>query len=155
MHNAVRDEGHVSHEPVVVRVPLKGIEGEVYTAFLMRGLGLEKEDLSWIAGVVGTITVIAGSLVSAWAVRRWGLRKAIWPLTVIMNRVLSCQSILQAKSTMARRLQHPAHQGILHHFQALLEGTPFEPVARLHRDFQRAKPVNTGPENLGDQFRII
>jgi PAT family beta-lactamase induction signal transducer AmpG len=51
----------------------------------MRELGLPKEDLSWIAGVVGTITVIAGSLVSAWAVRRWGLRMAIWPLTLIMN----------------------------------------------------------------------
>ena len=38
MHNAVCDEGHVSHEPVVVRVALKGSEGEVYTAFLMRGV---------------------------------------------------------------------------------------------------------------------
>lgn len=55
------------------------------TPFLMREIGVQKEDLSWLAGIVGTAASIAGSLVSAWAIKRFGLRRAIWPLTLSMN----------------------------------------------------------------------
>jgi PAT family beta-lactamase induction signal transducer AmpG len=55
------------------------------TPFLMREVGVTKEDLSWLAGIVGTAASIAGSLVSAWALKRFGLKRAIWPLTLSMN----------------------------------------------------------------------
>ncbi|MBP7125080.1 MFS transporter [Myxococcota bacterium] len=55
------------------------------TPFLIRELGVSKAQLSWLAGVLGTSASIAGSLVSAWAIRRFGLRRAIWPLTLAMN----------------------------------------------------------------------
>ncbi|HOU53770.1 MAG TPA: MFS transporter [Myxococcota bacterium] len=55
------------------------------TPFLIRELGVSKAQLSWLAGVLGTTASIAGSLVSAWAIRRFGLRRAIWPLTLAMN----------------------------------------------------------------------
>lgn len=55
------------------------------TPFLMRGLGVSKVQLSWLAGVLGTAASIFGSLLSAWAIRRFGLRRAIWPLTLAMN----------------------------------------------------------------------
>jgi len=55
------------------------------TPFLVRELGVSKVQLSWLAGVVGTAASIAGSLLSAWAIRRVGLRRAIWPLTLAMN----------------------------------------------------------------------
>lgn len=55
------------------------------TPFLMRELGVTKFQLSWVSGVFGTVASIAGSLISAWAIRKWGLRRAVWPLTLAMN----------------------------------------------------------------------
>ncbi len=55
------------------------------TPFLMRELGVSKVQLSWLAGILGSTASIAGSLVSAWAIRRFGLRRAVWPLTLAMN----------------------------------------------------------------------
>ena len=55
------------------------------TPFLLRELGLQKSQFSWINGVLGTAASIGGSLLSAWAIGRWGLRRAIWPLTLGMN----------------------------------------------------------------------
>jgi PAT family beta-lactamase induction signal transducer AmpG len=55
------------------------------TPFLMRQVGLTKGQLSWISGIAGTIASIAGSLISAWSIKKFGLKKAIWPLTLMMN----------------------------------------------------------------------
>ncbi len=55
------------------------------SAFLMRGLGVTKGQLSWLAGVVGAATTIVGAMIGAYWIRRQGLRKAIWPLTILMN----------------------------------------------------------------------
>lgn len=55
------------------------------TPFLMRELGLTKDTMSWMAGLLGTAASIGGSLLSAWAIRRWGFRNAVWPLTLSMN----------------------------------------------------------------------
>jgi PAT family beta-lactamase induction signal transducer AmpG len=55
------------------------------TPFLLRELKLEKDQLSWVAGVFGTASSIAGSLVSAYALKKYGFRKAVWPLTLAMN----------------------------------------------------------------------
>ena len=55
------------------------------TPFLMRELGISKEAMSWMAGLLGTGASIAGSLLSAWAIKRFGFRKAVWPLTLCMN----------------------------------------------------------------------
>ena len=57
----------------------------MHTPFLMRGLGIAKGDLAWMQGLLGTGASIAGSLFSAWAVRRFGLTKVVWPLTLAMN----------------------------------------------------------------------
>ena len=57
----------------------------MHTPFLMRGLGVDKLDLAWMQGLLGTGAGIVGSLVSAWAVRRFGFRRAVWPLTLGMN----------------------------------------------------------------------
>jgi PAT family beta-lactamase induction signal transducer AmpG len=55
------------------------------TPFLMRELGVTKPQLSWISGIFGTSASIIGSLISAWAIKKYGLVKAIWPLTLAMN----------------------------------------------------------------------
>jgi PAT family beta-lactamase induction signal transducer AmpG len=55
------------------------------TPFLLRALRVTTDQLAWLAGVVGTAGSIVGALLSAAAIRRWGLRRAIWPLTLAMN----------------------------------------------------------------------
>ncbi|MBI4238254.1 MAG: MFS transporter [Deltaproteobacteria bacterium] len=55
------------------------------TPFLLRELGLTKVQLSWVAGILGTIGTIAGSLIGARWISRVGLQRAIWPLTLLMN----------------------------------------------------------------------
>jgi PAT family beta-lactamase induction signal transducer AmpG len=57
----------------------------MHTPFLMRGLGVQKIDLAWMQGLLGMAASIAGSLVSAWSIRRFGFRRAVWPLTLGMN----------------------------------------------------------------------
>jgi PAT family beta-lactamase induction signal transducer AmpG len=57
----------------------------MHTPFLMRGLGIPKTDLAWMQGILGTAANILGSLLCAWAIRRFGLKRAIWPLTLGMN----------------------------------------------------------------------
>jgi MFS transporter, PAT family, beta-lactamase induction signal transducer AmpG len=57
----------------------------MHTPFLMRGLGVTKTDLAWMQGLLGTGAGIIGALMSAWAVRRFGFRRAVWPLTLGMN----------------------------------------------------------------------
>lgn len=55
------------------------------TPFLLRELGMTKGQLSWVAGILGTIGTIAGSMISAWWIAKVGLKRAIWPLTLLMN----------------------------------------------------------------------
>jgi PAT family beta-lactamase induction signal transducer AmpG len=57
----------------------------MHTPFLMRSLGLPKTDLAWMQGILGTGAGIGGSLVSAWTIKRFGLKRVIWPLTLGMN----------------------------------------------------------------------
>lgn len=53
--------------------------------FLMRELGVTRAQLGTPLGVLGTIATIAGSLLGAWAIKRYGLKRTIWPLTLFMN----------------------------------------------------------------------
>jgi PAT family beta-lactamase induction signal transducer AmpG len=55
------------------------------SAFLMRELHVTKGQLSWLAGVVGAGTTIAGAMAGSYWIKRKGLKKAIWPLTILMN----------------------------------------------------------------------
>lgn len=55
------------------------------TTFLMREVGVSKPDLAWIGGLLGSGALTAGSLTSAWAIQKWGWRRAVWPLTLGMN----------------------------------------------------------------------
>lgn len=57
----------------------------MHTPFLMRELRLTMEQLSWIAGIIGTIASILGSLISAHVIKSFGFKRAVWPLTLGMN----------------------------------------------------------------------
>ena len=55
------------------------------TPFLMRELLVSKTQLAWLSGAVGAASTVAGALFSAWWINKWGLKKTIWPLTLLMN----------------------------------------------------------------------
>ena len=55
------------------------------TPFLMRELHVTKAQLAWLAGLVGAAATVAGALLAAWWIKRTGFRRALWPLTLLMN----------------------------------------------------------------------
>lgn len=61
------------------------ILNSMYSPFLLRGLGVTKAQLSWVAGILGTAGLITGSMLAAWYLSKVGLKRAIWPLTLLMN----------------------------------------------------------------------
>lgn len=55
------------------------------TPFLMRELGVSKGQMAWLAGFVGSFAAIAGTMLGGWWIKKTGLQRAIWPLTLLMN----------------------------------------------------------------------
>ena len=55
------------------------------TPFMLRELKVSTEQYAWIAGIVGAAGTILGALWGGALIKRRGLRRAIWPLTIAMN----------------------------------------------------------------------
>ncbi len=55
------------------------------TPFLMRELRISTEQYAWVAGIVGAAGTIAGAMIGGWWINRVGLRRALWPLSIVMN----------------------------------------------------------------------
>ncbi len=55
------------------------------TPFLMRELGVTKGQLSWLSGLLGAFGAIAGTSIGGIWIKKAGLKKSIWPLTILMN----------------------------------------------------------------------
>ncbi|WP_269531517.1 MFS transporter [Chitinimonas sp. BJYL2] len=49
------------------------------------GLGLSKENVGLIYGVVGAIALTLGGLLGGWVISRHGLKKMLWPMIIIGN----------------------------------------------------------------------
>jgi len=55
------------------------------TPFLKRYLLVTNEQLAWMTGLLGLVGAIAGTSIGGLWIKKTGLKKAIWPLTLIMN----------------------------------------------------------------------
>ncbi|MCL5966162.1 MAG: hypothetical protein M1550_02930 [Deltaproteobacteria bacterium] len=55
------------------------------TPFLMRELGVTKGQFAWLSGILGALGAVAGTILGGIWIKRTGLRRAIWPLTLLMN----------------------------------------------------------------------
>lgn len=55
------------------------------TPFLMRELGVTKGQFAWVSGLLGALGSVAGTTLGGIWIKRTGLRRAIWPLTLLMN----------------------------------------------------------------------
>ena len=49
------------------------------------GLGLSTAQVGTIKGVVGVFGIVLGGLLGGWIVSRWGLRRSVWPLAILMH----------------------------------------------------------------------
>ncbi len=55
------------------------------TPFLMRELGVTKGQFAWLSGILGAVGAVVGTTLGGIWIRKTGLRRAIWPLTILMN----------------------------------------------------------------------
>jgi PAT family beta-lactamase induction signal transducer AmpG len=55
------------------------------TPFLKRYLLVDNAQLAWMSGLLGLIGSILGTTIGGLWIKRTGLRRAIWPLTLLMN----------------------------------------------------------------------
>lgn len=55
------------------------------TPFLKRYLLVDNGQLAWMSGLLGLIGSILGTAIGGLWIKRTGLRRAIWPLTLLMN----------------------------------------------------------------------
>ncbi len=57
----------------------------MFTPFFVRELGISGEQFAVLAGVVGAAGTVVGAMAGGWWIKRVGLRRALWPLTLLMN----------------------------------------------------------------------
>jgi MFS transporter, PAT family, beta-lactamase induction signal transducer AmpG len=55
------------------------------TPFLKRYLLVDNTQLAWMSGLLGLVGSIVGTTIGGLWIKRAGLRRAIWPLTLLMN----------------------------------------------------------------------
>lgn len=55
------------------------------TPFLKRYLLVDNTQLAWMSGLLGLVGSIVGTSIGGLWIKRTGLRRAIWPLTLLMN----------------------------------------------------------------------
>ena len=55
------------------------------TVFLKRELHITNAQIAWLAGIVGAFGAVLGSMMGGLWIKKQGLKKAIWPLTLLMN----------------------------------------------------------------------
>ncbi len=55
------------------------------TPFMLRELKITGEQYAWIAGIVGAAGTIIGAMWGGYLIKKMGLRRAMWPLTIAMN----------------------------------------------------------------------
>lgn len=55
------------------------------TPFLMRELGVSPGQYAWIGGIIGALGTVIGAMLGGYLIKKLGLRRALWPLTIIMN----------------------------------------------------------------------
>jgi PAT family beta-lactamase induction signal transducer AmpG len=55
------------------------------TPFMKRELKVSNAQMAWMAGMVGAAGAILGAMAGGLWIKKQGLRKAIWPLTILMN----------------------------------------------------------------------
>lgn len=92
------------------------------TPFLGRELQVSDADLAWIAGVVGAVSASLGVIAGGAWIHRRGLKRAIWPLTLLMNLNIWAYVGLAALHPDARTPAGLAAIAAVHGYEQLAAG---------------------------------
>ncbi len=92
------------------------------TPFLMRELAVTKSQMAWLAGFVGSFATIGGTMLGAWWIKRVGLKRAIWPLTLIMNVNILAYLFLSMHRPLATTEQGLAWIVLIHGYENIAAG---------------------------------
>jgi PAT family beta-lactamase induction signal transducer AmpG len=92
------------------------------TPFLLRELGMTKAQLGWVSGILGTISAIIGSLWGGKWISSWGLRRAIWPITIIMNITILAYVYLAWITPSAQTLKGIAIIAVINSYEQFASG---------------------------------
>jgi len=49
------------------------------------GLGLSTSEIGIVYGTVGVLSLIIGGILGGWVISKYGLKKSIWPMAIILN----------------------------------------------------------------------
>lgn len=90
--------------------------------FLLRELSVTKVQLAWLSGLLGTFSTIVGTMVGAWWVKRVGLKRAVWPMTLIMNLTILAYVYLAVKTPQATSASGLAIIAGIHAYENLAAG---------------------------------
>ncbi|HUI90952.1 MAG TPA: MFS transporter [Chitinivibrionales bacterium] len=92
------------------------------TPFLMRELGVTKGQLSWLSGLLGAFGAIAGTSIGGIWIKKTGLKKAIWPLTILMNLNIWAYIWLAYQKPLASTASGLATIAAVHCYEQLAAG---------------------------------
>ncbi|NBO38108.1 MFS transporter [bacterium] len=92
------------------------------TPFLMRELGVQKADFAWISGFMGAFGAIIGTTLGGLWIKKTGLKKAIWPLTLIMNVNILAYVWLAVNKPSPTTTAGIAEIAIIHTYEMLAAG---------------------------------
>lgn len=99
-----------------------GIIFSMYTPFFKRELGVTNLQYSWLAGFIGAFGTIAGSLIGAWWIKKRGLKRSIWPITIFMNVNIWAYVLLAATRPQAATLSGITLIAIVHGYENIASG---------------------------------
>ncbi|MCX8044185.1 MAG: MFS transporter [Desulfobacterota bacterium] len=60
------------------------------------GLGLATDTVGFVSGTVGVIGMCGGGIIGGWAIARWGLKRCLWPMAIMLNVPNLCYVYLAA-----------------------------------------------------------
>lgn len=92
------------------------------TPFLMRELGVTKLQISWLAGIIGMVATIVGTMLGAWWIKKTGLKKAIWPITLFMNVNILAYVLLAVMKPSAATVSGITFIAIIHAYENVAAG---------------------------------
>ncbi|MFA4873789.1 MAG: MFS transporter [bacterium] len=99
-----------------------GIIFSMYTPFFKRELGVTNLQYSWLSGFVAALATIAGSLLGACWIKKLGLKRAIWPITLFMNLNIWAYVLLAAVHPSAAETSGITLIAVIHGYENIAAG---------------------------------
>lgn len=92
------------------------------TAFLMRELQVTRGQMQWLGGGVGMVSTAFGAVLGGVLIKRFGFKRAVWPLTLTMNLSVWVYVLLAQAKPNGSELSGIALISVAHGFEYFAAG---------------------------------